>query len=50
MMKRGLNNLIQQIDALALKAVMLDAGDIPGFGETLKAVELIEGLSRNFNE
>ena len=50
MMKRGLNNLIQQIDALALKAVMLDAGDIPGFGETLKAVELIEGLSRKINE
>lgn len=49
-MKRGLKNLIQQVDALALKAVMLEAGDIPALGETLKAVELIEGLSRKINE
>ncbi len=49
-MKKRLNTLIQQIDALALNAVMLEAGDIPGLGETLKAVERIEGLSRKINE
>jgi len=41
-MEKTLENLNQQIDALALKTVMADAGDIPGLGDILQSLEAIE--------
>ena len=45
-----LEKLMRQIDTLALNIVMLDSGDIPGLGEILKSIELIEDLTNESKE
>ena len=49
-MKKALKKIIQLIDSLALDTVMLDPGDIPGLGQTLKSLESIENLVRELEE
>ena len=49
-MEKALKKLNQQIEALALEAVMLDTGDIPGLGAVLKSLESIEGMAQDANE
>jgi len=49
-MKKPPKKITQLIDSLALDTVMLDPGDIPALGETLKSLESIEDLARKFDE
>lgn len=49
-MEKALKKLDQQIEALALEAVMLDTGDIPSLGDTLKSLESIEGSAQDVKE
>lgn len=44
-MDNTLKKLLEQIDSLALRSVMLEPGDIPGLGEALKNLEAMEQLS-----
>lgn len=46
-MKKSLKKLNQKIDSLALEAVMLDPGDIPGLGKVHKSFETLEELCKN---
>ena len=41
-MKKSFKALSEQVDALALKTVILDGKDIPGLGEVLRTLEKIE--------
>jgi len=46
-MRLPLKKINEQIERLALDAVMLDPGDIPQLGETVKKLEAIEQLTKN---
>jgi len=45
MMEMALKQLKQEIEALALEAVMLDSGDIPGLGSVLKSLDSVENIT-----
>jgi len=46
-MRLPLKKIDKQIEKLSLDTVMLDAGDIPQLGETVKSLESIETLAKN---
>jgi two-component system chemotaxis sensor kinase CheA len=46
-MRLPLKKINEQIEHLALDAVMLDSGNIPQLGETVKKLETIEQLTKN---
>ncbi len=46
-MRLPLKKINEQIERLSLDAVMLDPGDIPQLGETVKKLETIEQLTKN---
>ncbi|MDY7035339.1 MAG: chemotaxis protein CheA [Thermodesulfobacteriota bacterium] len=47
---KPLKKLARQIDSLALETVMLDPGDVPGLGATLKSLGSLEDLSGDIKE
>ena len=46
-MRLPLKKIDKQIEKLSLETVMLDAGNIPQLGETVKSLESIEALVKN---
>ncbi|MEE8431659.1 MAG: chemotaxis protein CheA [Candidatus Desulfatibia sp.] len=50
MMDQALEKFNQEIESLALEAVMLEAGDIPGLGAVLKSLASIENLILELKE
>jgi len=49
-MEKLLNTVNQEIESLALNAVMLESTDIPGLGDALKSLESIEEMTRDIKE
>ena len=45
-----LKKLNDEVESLALKAVMLDPGDMAGLADVLKSLESIETLSREIHD